>query len=88
MDSHETWAPALGEAMEATVGAAPLKNYENKKIAIYSFLWVFFCYVMAFLLLFYLWKPLFVMWGFFCYFFHLMGGLFCDVGIFAISFSL
>ena len=42
MDSHETWAPALGEAMEATVGAAPLKNYENKKIAIYSFLCFFF----------------------------------------------
>ena len=86
MDSHETW----GE--ETNVGAAPLKDYENKRFATYLSL-CFFCYVRAFLLLFLLMETLFRhVWaslllfspygkpflrcGPFCYFVLLIGGLF------------
>ena len=62
--------PHWGE--EATVGASPLKNYENKRFATYSFLWGGF----------------FAMRGHFCYFFTYGNPFSSCVGFFATFFTL
>ena len=69
-------------------GAAPLKNYENKRFATYSSGWRAFSLCEGLSATFLLMETLFVMWGFFCFFFHLMRGLFRDVGLFAVLFPL
>ena len=80
--------PQWGEA--ANVGAAPLKNHENKRFATYSSLWGAFSPCEGLSATFFIYGNPFSSGGrgFFCYFFHLMGGLFRNVGLFAILFSL
>ena len=73
---------------ETNVGAAPLKNYENKRFATNSSSWGAFSLCEGLFATFLLMETLFRHVRAFCYFCHLMGGLFRDVGLFAILFSL
>ena len=86
MDSHETWAPAV--VGRGNRRRCPLKNYENKRFATYSSLWGAFSLCEGLSATFLPMETLFRHVGFFCYFFQLMGGLFRDVDLFAILFSL
>ena len=76
MDSHETWAPALGGGGNRR--RSPLKKYKNKRFATYSSLWGAFSLCEGISATFFTYgNP-----------FSSCGGLFRDVDLFAILFSL
>ena len=87
MESHEAWAPAVERGGKSRRSPAPPpKNHGNEKneIKLCDLLILMGCLFATF---FSLCGPLFDMWGLFCYFVHLMVGLFCDVAAFLLLFS-
>ena len=66
MDSHETWAPAVGGGGKRRRCPPPLKNQENKGFATYSSLWGALspCEGIS-ATFFHLWRLFFDMWGLF-----------------------